>query len=304
MQIRIIKDSEVPMHEQLAEQIILSIATEKLRPGEALPSVRELARRLKIHHNTVSHAYQVLVRQHWLVRKHGSRVIVRSPKAPTTGAEQGKRDLDDLINATIDAARERGYSLQALRACVRERLLARPPDHILVLEQEEGLRQVLNQEIASAARWPVESSSRDHLRQNPGLAIGALVVTAKHALPEIELCVPKARPAVSITYSPAEEYLLLIQELREPSVVAVASVSELFLKMARAFLAPSLGNDHTLQEVYVLSGTVPDVRSADLVFCDSVACKALTHRKLVEYRLIDPSSLQYVVSAMESYQDV
>ena len=49
-----------------------------LQPGQALPSVRELARRLKIHHNTVSEAYQDLIRRMWLVGRRGSRVTVRA----------------------------------------------------------------------------------------------------------------------------------------------------------------------------------------------------------------------------------
>ena len=113
MDIRISKESEVPVRQQLAEQIVFQIATERLRPGEPLPSVRELARRLKIHHNTVSHAYQELVKRTWLVRRRGSRVVVRAP-VPTLGTS-ATRGLDELIDLTIQTARERGYSLQALR---------------------------------------------------------------------------------------------------------------------------------------------------------------------------------------------
>ena len=76
MEIFIDKKSEMPVWQQLAEQITFSIATEKLRPGEALPSVRELSRRLKIHRNTVSQAYRDLKRRDWLVGQRGSRVAV------------------------------------------------------------------------------------------------------------------------------------------------------------------------------------------------------------------------------------
>src|SRR5262249_13114447 len=78
MDIRIDKKSDVSVRQQLTEQIIFSIATEKVKPGQALPSVRELARRLKIHHNTVSQAYKDLARRTWVVRRQGSRVVVRS----------------------------------------------------------------------------------------------------------------------------------------------------------------------------------------------------------------------------------
>ena len=49
MDIRIDNSSEVPIRHQLAEQIVFLIATNRLAAGETLPSVREMARRLKIH---------------------------------------------------------------------------------------------------------------------------------------------------------------------------------------------------------------------------------------------------------------
>src|SRR5207249_10640945 len=148
MDIRISKESEVPLRQQLAKQIELLIATEKLKPGEAMPSVRELARRLKIHHNTVSHAYADLVRRTWLVRKRGSNLIVRAsrPGSIEPSVRPGRTktpDLDDLMNQTIAAARELGFSLQQLRDQIRQRMIAEPPDHHLVIEQEPGLRRLI-----------------------------------------------------------------------------------------------------------------------------------------------------------------
>jgi DNA-binding transcriptional regulator YhcF (GntR family) len=57
MQISLSRKSDVPLQRQIAEQIVFLISTGKLRPGQQLPSVRSLAVRLKIHHNTVSKAY-------------------------------------------------------------------------------------------------------------------------------------------------------------------------------------------------------------------------------------------------------
>ena len=66
MVIQIDSESDVPIRHQLAEQIVFLIVTDRLKAGQKLPSVRELARRLKIHHNTVSESYQDLVRRSWL----------------------------------------------------------------------------------------------------------------------------------------------------------------------------------------------------------------------------------------------
>jgi hypothetical protein len=45
------------------------------------------------------------------------------------------------------------------------------------------------------------------------------------------------------------------------------------------------------------------VRAADIVFCDSVAHRQIKGPKVVHYRLIAPSSLEYLASAIASYQE-
>src|SRR5262245_33297225 len=68
MKIDINKNSEVTICDQLSQQIVFLIATGKLKPGDQLPSVRELALRCKIHSNTVSDAYKDLVQRLWIKR--------------------------------------------------------------------------------------------------------------------------------------------------------------------------------------------------------------------------------------------
>jgi len=300
MQIRISKQSDVPIREQIAEQIIFLIATEELKPAQTLPSVRELARRLKIHHNTVSRAYTDLVRRGWLVAKRGSRLIVR-PQDEFTRVTRAQ-DLDSMINAVIRVAREGGHSLQELRDRVRQRLLAQPPDHLLVIDDDSGLRQLLQAEIKRAVPWPLRGCAREDLRVNPGLAVGALPVVAQHHLPEVAPLLPETRPAISVTYCVADEHLRMIRNLRQPSIVALVSVSEVFLKTARGLLAPLVEGRHTLCEFLWPLKRAADIRAADMVLCDSVAFEKVKHPQRVLYRLIVPSSIEYILTAMESYQ--
>src|SRR5689334_1196291 len=113
MDLQISKESEVPLREQVFAQLVLLIGTGRVKPGDSLPSVRALARRLKIHHNTVSQTYQDLAAYGFLVRRRGSRLMVRSPETPSQDSTH--KDLDDLINDTIQAARAQGYTLAQLR---------------------------------------------------------------------------------------------------------------------------------------------------------------------------------------------
>ena len=300
MDIRIDKKSEIPIRQQLAEHIIYSIATERLKPGEALPSVRELARRLKIHHNTVSQAYKDLVSRTWLVGRRGSRVVVRS-SGKLDGQEQG-HDLDDLINTTIRVAREQGYSLQELRERVRTRLLAEPPDHVLVVENDPGLRRLLQEEIRAALDRPAEGCSLSDLKAHPGLAIGALTVTGQFAIGDVDSLVPKSIPAIPLVFSAADEHLEMLRKLVQPSVIAVVSVSAAFLQTARGLLAPALGRRHVMRDFVFPLTDAKALQAADLVFADSVARPRIKHPKIFQYRVIAPSSLEYVCNAMKSYQ--
>ena len=66
MYISIDFNSEEAIYQQLCNQIILAIATEELREGEYLPSVRELADTIGINMHTVNKAYTVLRSQGYL----------------------------------------------------------------------------------------------------------------------------------------------------------------------------------------------------------------------------------------------
>ena len=301
MQIHVSKDSDVPIRQQIVEQIVFQITNEKLKPGQPLSSVRELARRLKIHHNTVSEAYQELVRRRWLVRQGpGSRLLVR-PAEFTDAAHAG--DIDDYLNAVIRIGRERGYSLQALRERARSRLLAAPPDHIRVVEDAAGLRQLLGDEISSALGWPVRSCSLGELRSNPSLAIGAMVVAGQYAVSEIDPLLPKDRPATTISFRNFDDGIEEMLSLREPSVIAAVSVSRLCLKIWRALFGSAAGDKHTLIEFHYPLDAANALEGADLVFCDSIALRSVKHPHKTRYQLIAPESLDYIASSMNSYQE-
>ena len=283
MNISLKQDSDVPLRHQLSEQIVFLITTGELRAGEEMPSVRALARRLNVHHNTVSKAYQELVRREWLTRKPGSRLVVR---APTSQEEQLDSGIDDLINETIQRARKLGYPLQALRSRVRERLLAEPADHLLVVEREAGLREIIKREMELKFEWRVECCSPNDLVREPGLAIGAQVLAPSHMAGDIAWLIPVKRPCFPLQYSNALEQISMIGGLDLPSNVAVVSVSASLLKTARSLLAPSIGREHAYQELLLRGDEEADMRGVDLVFCDSIAMPSVVSKRKVHYQLI------------------
>ena len=117
MDIRIAKDSDVPLHEQVAAQLVLLIGTGALKVGTLLPSVRALALRLGVHRNTISRAYHDVTLNLLVEKRTGARLVVLTSEPETS---PGARDLDALLAATIAEARRRGYSLRE----VHDRLLS------------------------------------------------------------------------------------------------------------------------------------------------------------------------------------
>src|SRR5215471_12406396 len=56
-------DDHRPAYRQIADEVQRAVAIGVLRPGEALPATRQLAKDLKLNPNTVQHAYRTLVRE-------------------------------------------------------------------------------------------------------------------------------------------------------------------------------------------------------------------------------------------------
>jgi DNA-binding transcriptional regulator YhcF (GntR family) len=105
--------AEVTLREQLVTQVILGILCHDLHPGERLPSTRELARRFRLHPNTISAGYRQLKQERWIEFRHGSGVYVREakPDVPLSPALV----LDQLLANLFRCARGLGVPLSTLR---------------------------------------------------------------------------------------------------------------------------------------------------------------------------------------------
>jgi DNA-binding transcriptional regulator YhcF (GntR family) len=148
--------SEVPIYRQLVTQVVLAILCGDLKPGDRLPSTRELARRFALHPNTVSAGYRQLEREGWTGRRRGSGVYVRAnADAPSTP----EQILDQHIAGFFRAVRELGLPAVAVRARVAEWIAAPPPDHFVLIDPDVELRRILLAEIGQITKFPVVGAS-------------------------------------------------------------------------------------------------------------------------------------------------
>jgi len=96
MLLRIERGSATPVSRQIADQIASLCAAGKLKPGERLPSVRELARELAVNQNTVLRVYERLTGEGLLVRRHGQGTFVAETAGDRAAASHRGRLLDEL----------------------------------------------------------------------------------------------------------------------------------------------------------------------------------------------------------------
>ena len=90
-------NSDEAIYIQLRNQIIIGIATERIREGDTLPSVRQLADHIGINMHTVNKAYSVLKQEGFvrLDRRRGAVIALDTDKLQTL--EDMRRDMSVIL---------------------------------------------------------------------------------------------------------------------------------------------------------------------------------------------------------------
>lgn len=108
-----------PLWGQIAARVRVAIASGELRPGEALPSVRELARRLRVNPATVAQAYKELTREGFTETRHGSGTYIREVPQ-TQRAEERQAQAMKLVRSMLEDGARLGIGLEELTAAFQE----------------------------------------------------------------------------------------------------------------------------------------------------------------------------------------
>lgn len=86
-------DSDIPIYQQIRDQIVMGIADGRLRPGQQLPTIRALAAETGVNMMTVSKAYQLLKQEGYLQADRRSGTVVSGRRPPGEPEESTLRAL-------------------------------------------------------------------------------------------------------------------------------------------------------------------------------------------------------------------
>ncbi|MCX6028794.1 MAG: GntR family transcriptional regulator [Chloroflexi bacterium] len=172
--------NDVPVYQQIIEQVRLGVARGQLKPGDKLEPVRQLAERLAVNPSTVARAYQLLEHDGIIEtnRRRGS-VVARSDDADAVLALRENR-LRSIVERPLVEALAQGYSPEEVAAAFELQLAVwrerRLPAPALVAgrggsqTRPYGLRFAGSHDLALEALW-------SRLRQaHPELSITASYV--------------------------------------------------------------------------------------------------------------------------------
>ncbi len=114
MEITIDIDDPVPLFAQLIEQIKKAVETSKLSPGDALPSIRQLANDLELNNKTVAKAYRLLERDS-VIQTRGYRGTFVHPEAKLNSTIDLNQLVTDKLSEAISEFRKSGVTDSEIR---------------------------------------------------------------------------------------------------------------------------------------------------------------------------------------------
>ncbi len=116
--------SATPLYAQIAGRLRVAVAAGELRPGEPLPSVRQLASKLRVNPATVVQAYRDLEAEGFVEMRQGAGTFVKEVVPERKATERSKQAID-LVRQMIAEAARLGLTARELQQAIEQELEAR-----------------------------------------------------------------------------------------------------------------------------------------------------------------------------------
>ena len=118
MELYISNSGQEPIYAQITRQIKAKILNGELQQGDALPSIRLLAKELRISVITTKRAYEDLERDGFILTQQGRGSFV-APQNPALLHEQHLKRVEDCLQGAVDAARLGGIGYEEVAETLR-----------------------------------------------------------------------------------------------------------------------------------------------------------------------------------------
>ncbi len=231
----IVVNSSAPItiNAQIAEQIKLLIAMGELQPGDALPTVTQLAKQVGVNHNTLAAVYNDLISSDYLIAQRGKGTFVANTQVVRNIITN--KQFYNLLGQAFSAAAIIGLSASEFGAAAYAQavMLNRYSSTSLKLvfvgcsHQSADIYEVIKSEIKiplSFLRFSDLNPSKPNTLQEI-LTADLVITTAQHQWEVIQLTAPE-QEVISINIKPDIQLLTQISSKPRNTKVLVVSSSE------------------------------------------------------------------------------
>jgi len=116
--------SGLPIYTQIVNQVQAQVASEILKPGDQLPTVRALAEELRVNFNTVARAYRILDEARIISTQQGRGTYITEIPPPNVSEKLRRETLEALTQKYVGEAMRLEFSKSEIKQMVSDQLKA------------------------------------------------------------------------------------------------------------------------------------------------------------------------------------
>jgi GntR family transcriptional regulator len=113
--------SPKPVYQQLMDQVKFAVASQRLKPGDRLPPIRDVAVQVRVNRNTVARVYAELEREGIVYTRAGMGCFISDQGSSLSRTEQ-RRQLVAHLDELVAQARLFGLDRERLTELFNQRL--------------------------------------------------------------------------------------------------------------------------------------------------------------------------------------
>jgi len=240
LKINLDKQAQIPAYRQIIQQITALIRDGEIKPGDKLPTERELAAKLKVARGTVKKAYESLVRDNVIEVARGRGSFVSTRQDVHRGDR--KERAVALIERLISDLEKLKFSSQEIRTLVDLKLMEREEQrqnlHVAAVDCNPEALAIFERQLAHLYQVKLTRVLLDDLKQDPQrerrMAQFQLILTTSTHYSEVMGLLPALRDrVVQVAVSPSQDTIIEMAGLSPTQRMGVICESQIFRRIVK-----------------------------------------------------------------------
>jgi len=111
--------SSAPIYAQVVDQVRAQLTTGELKPGDQLPTVRQLASDLRVNFNTIARAYRLLDEAGLISTQRGRGTYLLEFDERKSEELLRKETIEEQLEKTIQSLMRQGYNKEDIQRAIQ-----------------------------------------------------------------------------------------------------------------------------------------------------------------------------------------